>query len=255
MCLSLESRAELTSLRTHVRVHGPRGLPIPSTTQNVSVWSDAGEVGIGGHTSDAKQEYATALPEQLIGSSSTRRELYGLRKFALALGQVIRGKKVLFHMDSRAGVQNMLNQGGSKRDLNGEFRAWLQVVEELQIEPYFTWVPREENARADALSKRVPLAWKLSDGARADMATNFPNEQWTLPDLNQIGNVLLEARTRGKEFVLVHPVWPGAAWWNLVQAHGARRVSLPTADQSLVSTKKGWKGPPRWRMQATLLRF
>ena len=88
MCLSSESRAELTMLRTHVRVYGPRGLPIPSTTQNVSVWSDAGEVGIGGHTSDAKHEYATALPEDLIGSSSTRRELYGLRKVALALGEV-----------------------------------------------------------------------------------------------------------------------------------------------------------------------
>jgi hypothetical protein len=255
MSLSPASTAELTMLRTHIRVHGPRGLPIPSTTQNVSVWSDAGEVGIGGHTSDAKQEFATALPEELIGSSSTRRELYGLRKVALALGDVIRGKKVLFHMDSRPGVQNMLNQGGSKRDLNAEFRAWLQVVDELKIEPYFTWVPREENTRADALSKRVPLEWKLSEEARAAINTFFPDKEWVLPNLNQIGNVLLEARCSGKDVVLVHPVWPGAAWWNLVQAHSVERAHLPTADQSLVSTKKGWKGPPRWRMQATLLRF
>ena len=63
------------------------------------------------------------------------------------------------------------------------------MVDELQIEPYYTWVPREENVRADALSKRVPLAWRLSVDAQADMATNFPNEEWTLPDLNQIGNV------------------------------------------------------------------
>ena len=92
--------------------------------------------------------------------------------------------------------------------------------------------------RADALSKRVPLEWKLSDSARADMATNFPNEEWTLPDLNHIGNVLLEARNSGKDLVLVHPVWPGAAWWNLVQAHGSKRVNLTTADQSLVSTRR-----------------
>ncbi len=64
-------------------------------------------------------------------------------------------------------------------------------------------------------------------------------------DLNQIGNVLLEARNSGHDFVLVHPVWPGAAWWNLVQAYGAKRADLPTADLSLISTKKGWKGPPR----------
>ena len=93
MSLSPASRDELLMLKTHIRAYGPLGLPIPSTTQNISVWSDAGEVGIGGHTSDAKQEYATALPEELIGSSSTRRELYGLRKVALALRDVIRARK------------------------------------------------------------------------------------------------------------------------------------------------------------------
>ncbi len=87
----------------------------------------------------------------------------------------------------------------------------VHVVEELQIEPYFTWVPREENLRADALSKRVPLAWKLSDDVRGDIAKFFPNEEWTLPDFNQIGNALLETRNSGKDLVLVHPVWPGAA--------------------------------------------
>ena len=87
------------------------------------------------------------------------------------------------------------------------------------------------------------------------MAANFPDQEWTLPDFNQIGNVLLEARSAEKDFILVHPVWPGAAWWNMVQAYGLKSVGLPTADRSLLSTKKGWKGPPRWRMQATLISF
>jgi hypothetical protein len=150
-----------------------------------------------------------------LGVQRARAELTMLRTHVRVCGprEVIRGKKVLFNMDSRAGVQNMLNQGGSKRDLNGEFRAWLLVIEELQIEPYFTWAPREENARP-MLCRSACLAWKLSDGARADMATSFPSEEWTLPDLNQIGNVLLEARNTGKDLVLVHP------WWNLVHHEG-----------------------------------
>ncbi len=78
-----------------------------------------------------------------------------MRKVALALGEVIRGKKVLFHIDSRPGVQNMLNQGGSKWDLHEEFTTWLKAVEDLQIEPYFEWVPRKQNVREDALSKRA----------------------------------------------------------------------------------------------------
>ncbi len=89
----------------------------------------------------------------------------------------------------------------------------------------------------------MPLEWKLSDEARAAIITIFPDKEWVLPDLNQIGNVLLEARCSGKEIVLVHPVWPGAAWWILVQAHSVERAHLPTADQSLVSTKKGGKAP------------
>jgi hypothetical protein len=224
MYLSEASVQELLMLRTHIRSHGPRGLPVPSTTQNISVWSDAGEVGFGGHTMETNQEYATALPAELIGSSSTRRELYALRKVALALRDVIRGKKVVFHMDSRPGVQNMLNQGGSKRDLHEEYKAWLKTAEDLQIEPYFVWVPREENVRADALSKRTPLQWGLSTAASAVMATHFPDREWTLPDFNQIGNTLLEARSAEKDFILVHPVWPGSAWWNMVQAYGTKSV-------------------------------
>ncbi len=143
----------------------------------------------------------------------------------------------------------------ARRDLNAEFKSWLKVVEELRIEPYFAWVPREENTRADGLSKLIPLEWGLSAEARASMTSNFPSHEWTLPGLNQIGNVLLEARDKGADLLLVHPTWPGAAWWNLVQAYGVRRVDLPTADRTLVSSKKGRPGPPRWRMQATLIHF
>ena len=116
------SRAELVMLRGHVQAWGPRGLPIPSLLRQEVMWSDAGEFGYGGHLKEEKAEHASILPSELIGTSSTRRELYGLRKVALRLGESLRGKKVLFLLDSRAGVHNMLNQGGSIRELNEGFR-------------------------------------------------------------------------------------------------------------------------------------
>ena len=106
MTLSKASRDELVMLQEHVHVHGPRGLPIPSLLREVIVWSDADSVGYGGHMA-GKEEHRAALPADLVGTSSTRRELYGLRKVALRLGENLREKKVLFLMDSRAGVQNM----------------------------------------------------------------------------------------------------------------------------------------------------
>ena len=255
MTLSEASRAELVMLREHVQVHGPRGLPVPSLLREVRVWSDAGAVGYGGHMAGEEKEHHAALPADLIGSSSTRRELYAHRKVAMRLGENLRGKKVLFLMDSRAGVQNMLNQGGSIRELNQSYREWLQVCTDLDIEPYFEWIPREENTRADKLSKRVPLLWRLGVAAAATMATAFPGVAWTLPDLNQYGNVLAQAQRAGGDLLLVHPVWLAAAWWNVITTYGIKKVELQTADKALECIAKARPGPGFWKMQATLLRF
>ncbi|MFN9916829.1 MAG: hypothetical protein ACK53L_29845, partial [Pirellulaceae bacterium] len=91
--------------------------------------------------------------------------------------------------------------------MNKEFKAWLEVVEQLRIEPYFAWVPREENVRADTLSKLIPLQWGLSTEALSTLTNGLPGQEWKMPDFNQFGNMLLEARDAGKDFILVHPVW------------------------------------------------
>ena len=177
-----------------------------------------------------------------------------MRKVALRLGENLRGKKVLFLMDSRAGVQNMLNQGGSVRVLNEAYREWLQVCADLNIEAFFEWIPREENTRADKLSKRVPLLWRLAT-ASADSVRSAFDMPWVLPDLNQYGNVLAEARRVGGDLLLVHPVWLAAPWWNLITTFGVRSIDLPTADKSLRCVGKARPGPGFWSMRASLLRF
>ena len=219
MTLSQASRDELVMLNSHVAAWGPVGLPIPNSCQQIEVWSDAGEVGYGGHLEPLgrEAEHAGVLPSELIGTSSTRRELYAIRKTAIALGDRIRGKRVLFHVDSRASVFNMLNQGGSIRELNAAYREWILTCEELQIEAYYAWLPREENVRADRLSKRVPLAWNLSQAASEAVQKAFPGVVPTLPDLNQVANIINRAQVEGQSLLLVHPVqavWLAAAWWN-----------------------------------------
>ena len=253
--LSEAARSELVMLRSHIQMFGPRGMPVPCLLRQEVVWSDAGEFGYGGHLRAPEKEHHAILPPELIGTSSTRRELYGMRKVTLRLGDSLRGKKVLFLMDSRAGVQNMPNQGGTIRELNEGYREWLQLCNDLGIEPYFEWIPREQNQRADTLSKRVPLKWTLTPLAEEAVAKAFPGQAWTLPDLNHFGNVIAEAQQNGGDLLLVHPVWPASPWWNLITAFGTQRAELPDASKALMCKARGRAGPTPWKMRATLLSF
>ena len=115
--------------------------------------------------------------------------------------------------------------------------------------------PREQNQRADKLSKRVPLKWTLSPRAAEIIRTAFPRRLWTLPDLNQYGNMIAEAQQNGGDLLLVHPVWLASPWWNRIVAFGTRWVDLPDASSTLTCSAKGRPGPTPWKMRATLLSF
>ena len=149
----------------------------------------------------------------------------------------------------------MLNQGGSVRELNAAYKEWILTCESLQIEAYYAWLPREENVRADRLSKRVPLSWTLSKLAAEIVQKDFPDTAVTLPDLNQIANVINAAQLEIRNLLLVHPVWPASAWWNKIVSLGVRFVDLPRANITLICKTKQRPGPAPWKMRATLLVF
>ena len=65
-------------------------------------------------------------------------------------------------MDSQPLVRCLYNEGGKIQELTELYKQWLGVCVGLGIEPYYEWTPREGNATADKLSKRVPLTWSLT---------------------------------------------------------------------------------------------
>lgn len=89
------------------------------------------------------------LPVDAIGLSSTRRELVGLRLAAVALEKVLAGRRVKVVMDSFPAVRNLINGGGAKQDLSA-FWHWRTRT---RTECEFVWIQREQNTRADELSK------------------------------------------------------------------------------------------------------
>ena len=66
---------------------------------------------------DIKLSLADVLPPDLVGKSSTYRELYALHQLVLKNLSAFRGKRVRFLMDSAAAVRNMYNQGGKIPEL------------------------------------------------------------------------------------------------------------------------------------------
>ena len=128
-------------------------------------------------------------------------------------------------------------------------------LREIDMEPYFNWIPRELNTRADGLSKRVPIRWILSKVAIDMVEAAFPGIEWSFPDLNQIKNHLNKVECSLSSSLLVHPVWPAASWWNKISSFGSRTVALPKADITMNSQIGNIPGPSPWKMQATLLTF
>ena len=256
-----EVAEDLGFLLTHIPSWSTIGLPLPSAAIDVSVSTDAGEFGYGGHTENLRPnlEYAGSLPPEAIGRSSNR-EFVGLHGVAYQFRNTLRDKRVLFRLDSRCLVCNLYKEGGKIPDLYHMWQKWFEFCVMFNIEPYYEWLPREENARADKLSKRVPIEWVLTPTARTALEAGLPANhalRIVLPDLNQYANCLKAAKDDGDSFILVHPVWPAMAWWHFVSSACTLQVALPPANISLAAPKGDGKrmGPRHWRMRASLLRF
>jgi hypothetical protein len=259
--LSKEIRRDLEFLRPHILKWQHIGLPLPSTTTDVTQHTDAGEFGYGGHMDSDSKAHAATLPAEVIGKSSTYREFYGLIQTTLHFIHDLQGKRVRFVLDSNPLVRNLLNEGGRVTELTSLWKQWMEIIHTHTIEPMYEWRPREENTRADKLSKQVPLQWSLARIAEDIITRNFPNVVWMLPDLNQISNTLKKAQEAASataqptSLLIIHPVWPASPWWNKVTSNLIDYVDLPPASQTLLSTKAGRAGPPDWQMRASLLGF
>ena len=230
---------------------------------------DASDDGWGAHCLDASAfgyfEYDQCSPL----TSSTYRELRGLL-FAIRTPEIagaIRGQKVMFVLDSLAGVYNLLKGGGPKEDLSLLVKSiWRECVS-LGADASAEWVSRNDNEYADYLSKyRDRSDWRInpdlfaridnrwgphsvdrfasSHNAHCDRfnsryydpgaeASDAFNQDWSgennfcNPDFNDIGRVLEHARRHRADITLVFPAWPSALWYNTVLACASEVVRLP----------------------------
>jgi hypothetical protein len=133
------------------------GSPLRDPIQSVTLRVDAGECGFGGKSEFG--EYAAALPAELIGQSSTKRELYGLIETASAMVKSLQNRHVLIEMDSFAAIRNLVKGGGPKPEL-------CDLDDVVQTKQHHMLLPldTEENKEADRLSKLLDQQWQPQHG-------------------------------------------------------------------------------------------
>jgi hypothetical protein len=98
-------------------------------------------------------EYANEyFSEEECATSSTYRELLGVLRCLRAMIHVCAGKFVVFQVDAQ-NLLGIVNRGSPRLNINELARElfWLCVERGITIKA--EWMPREENALADELSK------------------------------------------------------------------------------------------------------
>ena len=232
--------------------------PLHTMTANV----DASEAGWGIHVGGV--ENAGYLPVELIGTSSTRRELVGLRLAAESVKHVLRHHRVRFRMDSYPAIRNLMKGGGPKPDLCDEIKLWWSWCRLNDVQPSYEWVPREENKTADKLSKSMERTWKLRTATRHFLLSKWAHPPHTdatdieNPEFNAIGHVIREAQKERKRVVLVFPGWSAQSWWLEIRKHALEVIFLGTADFVFESVRKHQRigaNQPDWKFFAALLDF
>jgi hypothetical protein len=216
------------------------GAPISALKPEEEMWFDAGETGAGVHGVDGVAIWNKCLPDEEVGKSSTRREMKTLELMLMDIGETV-CKKPQFIFDSKNTVQIMTRGRSKKPELQEIVKSVYILLTKLKITPVYKWIPREENKRADELSKRWDKSWVLKEYNIYRIRRKWGNGvRIVCIRFNSIGGYITRRKKmRYKErVILVVPYWTSQSWW-------------PVLVQGTISNMwlgKGWQVfTPLWR--------
>lgn len=199
------------------------GSPFISPTVELDVFTDSGEIGWGA-TILGLETYGT-FDSELIGKSSTLRELIGLLKFLEdPLGGHMKNKVVRFNMDSRCAIANLIHAGPVRELLPIVKKIW-SVLDSNNVTPVFRWVSRETPnlRRVDELSKQVTFT--LKDEYKQWFERQY-NTRVLVVDHNKLADTLGWVISRREKCYLLAPKWEGKSWWTLLCDHSKRMITV-----------------------------
>ena len=239
--LNEESQEELKMLETLLLFHN--GAPFMAHDVDIDLYVDSGEIGWGCTVGSTNAH--GRFPADLIGKSSTLRELTGLHAALShpAVIEVIQGCVVRITMDSLCSVRNIIKGGGPVPELCSAVKMIWKQTKMIQIEMSVRWMSRDEfmMQHVDALSK-IDTEWKLKD----DYASENVRQRGLhirMPDLARCGPVI-EAMIREQSHgLLVLPRWEGKSWWRKVLEHAFSIEHIPDMRAVVCPNASGY---PQW---------
>ena len=248
--LTSEAAEELVFWRDNLRTMN--GTPIKCRAETIAIHVDASATGIGATTED--KSFSVPLPEGMVDISSTARELWTVLRVFERWGKSLRGEHVRFVMDSLPAARNLVKGGGPVTELSNMVKNIWREAKQCGASYTVTWVEREQNQRADVLSKGWADWYRLSSHARTKLERDLARDgaaglHIENPPFAQIGYAVRKAMWQKRPICLVHPVWTAQQWWPAI-ARCARRELGMAAE---VLTEGTGKQHPRWRIQAALL--
>ena len=234
------------------------GYPIwaPCPKIDVMTYSDASEIGWGGYAVQIGDLSATGCwSEADRKRSSTWREIRGTKLVLQSLVDSLKGKEVLHRTDNQNTVR-ILSVGSRKQDLHQDAIDIYKLCQVNNIRLAVEWVSRDDNVRADTLSrtedandyKLDPIAFNKLDkmwgphtvdrfasyqtkllprfcsrfrnpGCESIDAftVSWGNENnWIFPPPYLIPRVI-QHMADGKEYgTIILPEWHSAPWWPLL---------------------------------------
>lgn len=200
------------------------------------------------------------LPTELIGKSSTLRELRGLRLAAEQLASKFTGSRLRVEMDSNPAVRNLINGGGPVPELCLEVKLWWAWCEERKLQPQYVWIRREENKEADRLSKADGRKWTVRPEVKQMLTKHWAlsDVEFSAPEFGAVGFVLKLTQRDRRRVGMVFPGWPAQSWWPEIHRYARQVLELGDTTQiyERVSVEKRiGSGEPSWRVFAALLDF
>ena len=147
------SSAAITELRFWREGLWSAGSSIDLPRPDLHLFSDASEFGWGAHL--GQEDAHGYFSGQQAQASSTERELRALLAALKAFAARIAGSDIRVSLDSMSATWAVLRWRSSAPGCVGLLKEIYALLQAMRIRLWMQWVPRESNARADELSKRV----------------------------------------------------------------------------------------------------
>jgi hypothetical protein len=258
--LTQEAYDSLIEIPEVIEIHGSAEFGIYSP--DVFLYTDASEYGGGIMFRTALgtfEHHVIALPEHLIGTSSTMRELYVVRKAIQLYGHKMaiiptRKTRVQNTVDAFNATRVIAKPGSKVTELNSEAKVLCDWVDFHTLHLIPNWAPRTHKhlVTCDSLSKLWAAPQPLSAKSWKEISFWYKGMKIVNPTFSNVTNVLNSLRSLDYQTVLVHPFWVGTSWWPLLNSARSSHIKLGTYSVAFNPKSFGYANP-HWHFQASCI--